>query len=92
MIKTLKGKILIGIIGITVIIIIVVNIIIRISVHKKFNDYVINDITTIKNITYNEFIKFNSVENLIYNSKSELLPILNNINSQYDVYISLDGE
>ncbi|MGG7162318.1 HAMP domain-containing sensor histidine kinase [Clostridium ihumii] len=90
MIKTLKGKILIGIIGITVIIIIVVNIIIRISVHKKFNDYVINDITTIKNITYNEFIKFNSVENLIYNSKSELLPILNNINSQYNVYISLD--
>ena len=76
MVRTLKGKVLIGIIGITIFIISVVNIVIGNSVHKKFNDYVINDITTIKNITYNELIKFNSVENLIYKSKSELLPIL----------------
>lgn len=93
MVKTIRGKITIGIVLISLSVIIMINLI----VWKVFKDnlqiFIINDMDKVKTITLSEMKRQYLIkdESDSLNDKGELRSILNTINAQYDIYVSINN-
>ena len=90
--RTLKGKILLGIVGVIVVVYITINTMIGNVLEANLTNYITHDIETIKSIGYGEINK--CYEQMRGESEADLknriFPILGTIHRTYNTYISLE--
>ncbi|MHC1749308.1 MAG: histidine kinase dimerization/phospho-acceptor domain-containing protein [Cellulosilyticaceae bacterium] len=90
--RTLKGKILLGIVGVIVVVYVTINTMIGNVLEENLTNYITHDIETIKNIGYGEINK--CYEQMRGESEADLknriFPILGTIHRTYNTYISLE--
>lgn len=92
MLKTIKGKITIGVMAISIAIVIIINAIVWNVFENNLEKYIINDMEKMKTMVLAEIIKSYSIGERKINdeNRTELWKILSKVNSQYDVYVSVD--
>jgi signal transduction histidine kinase len=94
MLKTIRGKITIGVVITSLSVLVIINIIIWGIFEKNLQTFIKNDMEKIRTITFSEMKTQYLISNdtTSFNNKSELWPILNNINKQYDIYASVNDD
>lgn len=90
MIKTLRGKILLGIVLVVLAIYIFINVLIWSVFEKNLERYIINDLDKIKSITNTEIIQYIEKGEIRKYNENKVLPKLEEYSSSYKSYISVD--
>ncbi|WBW99024.1 HAMP domain-containing sensor histidine kinase [Oceanirhabdus sp. W0125-5] len=89
--KTLRGKIILGVLFISIVVVSLINITVWRVFQDNFKKSIINDMMAIKHITRLEISRNYNLESTMSSNKGKVLSILNDINNQYDIYISIDN-
>ena len=89
MMKTLSGKILSGIITVILITYVIINIVIWKVFDNSLNNVIINDLDRIKTITFNNLDRINNDEEIFKEDIYKFLPVLGEINANYNSYIEI---
>lgn len=91
MLRTIRGKITIGIIIISIVVLIATNLFIWRIFGENLQDFIINDMDKIRTIVLYEIKRQYPVINEKYslNNRNKLWSILNTVNRQYDIYLSM---
>gem|GEM_PF-1175203 len=94
MIKTIKGKIIGGLVLTSLVVHVITNAMIWKVFEDNLEKYIINDIDKIKSIAFKEIYEQYTSDFTESNGdiKESLLPILNTMNKRYDSYISIDWD
>ena len=92
MVKTIKGKITIGVMAISIAMVIIINAIVWNIFESNLEKYIINDMEKMKTMVSTEIIKHYSIgdRKISEENRTELWKILSKVNNQYDVYVSVD--
>lgn len=92
MLKTIKGKITIGVMAISIAMVIIINAIVWNIFESNLEKYIINDMEKMKTMVSTEIIKHYSIgdRKISEENRTELWKILSKVNNQYDVYVSVD--
>lgn len=94
MLKTIKGKITIGVVLISLIVLVMINFIVWRVLEDNLQTFIVNDMDKIRTVTFSEMKRQYLIRDEIdsLNDKSELRFILNTINEQYDIYVSINND
>lgn len=94
MFKSIKARIILGIMLVSLIVYVITNAIIWGVFEGSLKSYIADDMEKIKSIAFKEveqqYMNYN-MKNFI-GMKNKLLPVLNNINKRYGCYISIDED
>ncbi len=90
--RTIKGKITVGIVSISIIVLILINLIIWGIFENNLQTFIINDMEKIRDIVFSEIKRqypISSEKNSL-NNKNEIWSVLNTVSKQYDIYLSMN--
>ncbi|MBU5255113.1 HAMP domain-containing sensor histidine kinase [Tissierella praeacuta] len=90
--RTIKGKITVGIVSISIIVLVVINLIIWGIFERNLQTFIINDMEKIRDIVFSEIKRQYPMSNGKNNlsNKNEIWSVLNTVSNQYNTYLSMN--